>query len=145
VGLVIQIALGIVLAWFLITRFETIINIIFYPFRLVWKIIKAIGVGIYEVLRVLVSEFGELIFYFLSIAFIGAIVVGLFLAVPVFIAEPYTKYGYIALIGLGLAIALLTILKDAIESYKDKSPYYWMFLITFIFFIVLLVLRFFFF
>ena len=144
-GLIIQIAFGIVLAWFVITRFEKIIDIVLFPFRLVWKIIKSIGAGIYEVLQVLVSVFGELIFYVVSIAFVIAIVVGLFLAVPIFILEPYTKYGYIALIGSGLAIALLIILKDAIESYKDKSPYFWMFLITFILFLVLLVLRFFFF
>ncbi|CAN1506906.1 hypothetical protein MCEMAEM4_00686 [Burkholderiaceae bacterium] len=128
--LIFQIAFGIVLAWFLITRIDTVLQIVLAPFRFIAVIFSAVGGVFYEMLYGIVVTVGKVLKYVLPFAFLVAIVVGLFYGLFTFVPQPYSKYTFFALFGAGLLAGLFVFLKDAHESYKEKSSNFWMFAIT---------------
>ena len=60
-GLVIQIGFGIVLGWYLITRFEKIKAVIFSPFKFLWWIAKKISLILFNIIYAISKELAEII------------------------------------------------------------------------------------
>jgi hypothetical protein len=137
-GLVIQIAFGIVLAWLIITRIDTIARIVLAPFRFVGLILHAIGGIFYEMFYGLAVTIGKLLMYVLPLALIVAVIVGLFYGLFTFVPKPDITNIFFVILGAVLLAGLMTSLKDAYESYKEKSSNFWMFALTITIFCTLL-------
>lgn len=129
-GLILQIAFGIVLAWFIITRFEIVAHYVLAPFRFIGIIFYEIGKIFYEMIYGILVTLGKLLIYVLPFAFIVAIAVGFFYGLFTYVPQPYSKYTFFVLLGAGLLTGLFIFLKDAQESYREKSSNFWMFAIT---------------
>jgi hypothetical protein len=135
--LVLQIAFGIVLAWLIITRFDSIKNVILFPFRMLWSLAKAIGGIAYEMVYGISVTAGKILLYGIPIAFVVAIVGGIGYGLFNLLPAEHFQTIFFSIIVFGIITAIATIAKDFYESYKEKNSYFWMFLSVFIFFGVL--------
>ena len=138
-GLVIQIAFGIVLAWLIITRLDTIARILLAPFRFVGSVLYGIGGIFYEIFYGVIATIVKVLIYILPLAFVVGAVVGLFYCFFTFVPQPYSKNIFLVILWVGLLAAVATFLKDAYESYKEKSSKLWMYALTIAIFCVALL------
>lgn len=139
--LVLQIAFGIVLAWLIITRFNSITNVIFFPFRMLWRLSKAIGSIAYEMVYGISVTVGKILLYGIPIAIVVAIVGGIGYGLFILVPAEYFQTIFFSVIVFGIITTAATIAKDFYESYKEKSSYFWMFLSVFFFFSVIFIVR----
>lgn len=142
--LIIEIALGIVLAWFIINHFEIILNAILYPFKLICILLIDAWEILYEMIYGLTVNGKKLIYFLLPLVILLTVVIGLIYIIFEYISQPYSKYLFFSLFGSALSFAIFIMLKESYMSYKSKSSKYWIFgtvigVILSIFLIVLVV------
>jgi hypothetical protein len=136
--LVIQIALGIVLGWLIISRFDSIIESIFdyvsgflriilFPFKLILKILKAPTLVIKELLFALVYAAIIILICLILIAIVVSIAYGFFYALFEFIPQPYSRYVFFVIFGGGLLYGFLLMLKESYQNYKSGVSKHWIF------------------
>ena len=75
--LIIEIALGIVLAWFIINHFEIILNAILYPFKLICILLIDAWEILYEMIYGLTVNGKKLIYFLLPLVILLTVVIGL--------------------------------------------------------------------
>jgi hypothetical protein len=144
--LVIEIAIGVVLGWILIKHFDGFINsivgftigffkIIFYPFKIIWTILREVYLLVYEVFYGVVATVLKAMRLGLPLALFAAaavlIVVGFFNLIFNFIPQPYSRYLFWLIFGSGLLYGIFVFLKDEYENYKNNDSSRWAFVAFF--------------
>ena len=129
-GLIIQIALGIVLGWYLITRFEKIKAVIFSPFKFLWWIAKKLSLILFNIIYAISKELAEIIskvlpyiiFFSVTVAVLG----GVGLTVIKFELQDYFGTSIVVIFALFFVYAVYVMFKESYENYKSKTTNDWM-------------------
>lgn len=136
---IINIALGIVLAWLLITRFHSIIGYILFPLKVLLKGVRGLPMFLFGILGALIIFFSRFVLKILPLALIITLALGLFYVLATFMPQPYLKYILILIFGGGLLLAFIVMLKEGYESYKVKASKHWIFVLLFVLTITTLI------
>ena len=154
--LIIEIALGIVLAWFIINHFEVISSVVFFPFKIFFQVISFPFRFLSPVFREAWLIVYEMVFGFLNackkgivisvpyivgITLVAGIIAGMFYIMYRFVPGPYGTYGLCILVGSLIAYGLFDFAKQAYLSYREKSSKLWILALVFLITIALSVLR----
>ena len=125
--LIVEIALGIVLAWFIITNFEHILKVIFYPFKLIRIVLIEAWEILYEMIYGVTINSKKLFNFILPFVILIAVVIGFIYLIFEYIPQPYSMYLFLSLFGIALTFGIFIMLKESYLSYKSKSSKYWIF------------------
>jgi hypothetical protein len=129
-GLVIQIGFGILLGWYLITRFEKIKDLIFSPFKFLWWMAKQISLILFKMTYAISKELAEIIFkvlpYLIFISVTVAVIGGVGFTVVKFDLQDYFATSIIVLIASIFVYAVYVMFKESYENYKSKTTNDWM-------------------
>jgi len=125
--LIIEIALGIVLGWFIINHFEFILNVIFYPFKLIRIVLIEAWEIFYEMIYGITVNSKKLLLYILPFLILLAVVIGFVYLIFGVFPQPYSMYLFLVLFGSALTFGIFLMLKDSYIGYKSKSSKHWIF------------------
>jgi Mn2+/Fe2+ NRAMP family transporter len=129
-GLVIQIGFGIVLGWYLITRFEKIKAVIFSPFKFLWWIAKKISLILFNIIYAISKELAEIILkvlpYIIFLLVTVAVLGGVGLTVIKFELQDYFGTSLVVIFALFFVYAVYVMFKESYENYKSKTTNDWM-------------------
>lgn len=131
-GLIIQIALGIVLAWYVITRFEAVVNVVtypfkilFWPFKILWIVVREVVLNFREIIYGLVEALWKIFIYILPFAILLLVIGGAFYALIEFVPKPYNGNILIFIIACIAIASLFVMFKESYENYKSKTTTHW--------------------
>lgn len=136
--LIIEIALGIVLGWLIINHFDALVDsilsvvegffkILFFPFKLAYKILKELNSILKDLLFGLAYTFAKIAKWLFPIALVFGIASGLFYLLFEFIPQPYSRYIFFIIFGGGLLYGCSLMFKESYENYKSGASKHWMF------------------
>jgi hypothetical protein len=129
-GLVIQIGFGVVLGWYLITKFEKIKAVIFSPFKFLWWIAKQITLILFKMIHAISKELAEIILkvlpYIIFLAVTAAIIAGIVFTLANFGLQDYFGTSLVVAFVLFFVYAVCVMFKESYENYKSKTTNDWM-------------------
>lgn len=136
--LIIEIALGIVLGWILINHLDAILNstiglitvffnVISYPFKITWKILKEIWLIAFELIYGVSVALLKSSLYVFPIAIFLVIVGGIFYSIFEFVPQPYSRYLFFSIFGGSLLYGIYVILRDSYLNYKNNDSKLWIY------------------
>jgi hypothetical protein len=131
-GLIIQIALGIVLAWYVITRFEAVVNVVtypfkilFWPFKFLWVVVREVVLNLREIIYGLVELLWKLFIFILPYVILLAVIGGALYVLIEFVPKPYNGNILISIIACIAIASLYVMFKESYENYKSKTTSHW--------------------
>ena len=145
--LIIQIALGIVLAWYVITRFEAVVNVVtypfkilFWPFKFLWVVVREVVLNLREIIYGLVEVLWKLFIFILPYIIIFAIIGSMLYCLAEFVPKPYNGIILTSIIACIALAYLYVMFKESYENYKSKTTTHWVYAgLVFLFCISVLV------